>query len=115
MYRPKQLGGTSGLHYRNEARCRWPFATPTAICRGRRRSLLAGQPVEPAVGIQKVIGVWASADVFAVLTASQGYADGKAVGIAIFIFLFFIEYEIIRIFKSVKRNLINKMSKLIKK
>ena len=38
------------MHYRNEAWCRWPPATPTAICRGRRRSFQAGQPVEVAVG-----------------------------------------------------------------
>ena len=37
-------------NYRNGARCRRPFATPTAIYRGRRRSLLAGQPAELTVG-----------------------------------------------------------------
>ena len=45
------------VHYRKQARCRRPDATPTAKGRGRRRSLQAAQPAEVAVGTKMAVGV----------------------------------------------------------
>ena len=74
------------IHYRNGALRRWPRATPTAFCRGRRHRAVAGQPGVVAGGIGIALGVRGATP-----TVTLGVEN--ALGIAHFFYLFIHYFE----------------------